>query len=994
MTDDEFVIGSSLNAKNKISLTASDDKDKTVGNIILEGSHINSQKGDVTLTAGQDIAIKNVTEYHETLKESKQIDSGFFSTKVTEKRDHSIINQVSGSTISGEKVTITAGNDLTIKGSNVVGTKDVSLEATNNVNITSAKETGKDEHYSYTKTSGLFSGGGLGFTIGSKSEKITATDQTLGEIGSTIGSTTGNVSIKAGNQVTSAGTTIVADKDLTITGKDVTIDNTINTYDSKTKYELKQSGLTVSIGGGIIDTALSASKDIRRSGEVQDQRLKALYEYKAVQDLTKLNNTLQGGLTKDNLGNKVAVSIGIGSSKMTSEQTSHVETVNTSNINAGGNVTITATAGDINLTGTKMNSKDITLDAKKDINIQGAENKQQTTSNTSSSSFSLGVSVGLNPKTVGYFGNISSGKGTENGTATANTGSVIDASGTLTIKSGQDTTIDGSKVKGNKVTADIKGDLNIASKQDTDNYTAKNQNTDLGFTAGAKIPGSRTGSFNTGKTNSHYASVTDQAGIFAGKDGFDITVGKNTDLKGAVIASTATPDKNKISTGTLTYSDIQNNADYSASSTGISYSSKDGFAPTPGMPVNGDASSTTKSAISPGAITITGNQTQDLSKLSRDPSGSLNALGKIFDKKSVQEKQELAQVFSEEANKLVGDIADREKDRIANKIVNAKDDMEREQLKKEYALWVEGGTNKDLFHALVGGLTAQLGGGDFLSGAKGAGFNEILQRELKNIKDPALHQWASLLVGTVADKILNGDGTGAFTALNGTKYNFLSHWQTGQRDDAIANEDWENVAYWDRIDKAQNQVCNAMGINPNSINWEDPNNSGLLQTISIQAQNLAADPAFQRSFVENLPTVDFSVAKYAAATVIMAGVIVVLIDGNWVKYASAASAITLKAADTTASGLRLTEHAAERANLRGFSLERVDMIVRNYSQKVYQPGGVSVYAKKIGNYYDVVLVNANNEVISLVGGNTGSLKNWSDVTTMLNNNGGYSSLPW
>ncbi|WP_126305879.1 hypothetical protein [Methylomusa anaerophila] len=311
--------------------------------------------------------------------------------------------------------------------------------------------------------------------------------------------------------------------------------------------------------------------------------------------------------------------------------------------------------------------------------------------------------------------------------------------------------------------------------------------------------------------------------------------------------------------------------------------------PTPGMPVSGDADSTTKSAISPGTITITGNQTQDLSKLSRDPSGSLNALGKIFDKKSVQEKQELAQVFSEEANKLVGDIADREKDRIANKIVNAKSDEEREALKKEYALWVEGGTNKDLFHALVGGLTAQLGGGNFLSGATGAGFNEILQGELKKIKDPALHQWASLLVGTAADKILGGDGTGAFTALNGTKYNFLSHWQTGQRDDAIANEDWDKVAYWDLIDKAQDQVCNGMGINPNSINWEDPKNSELLQKVSVQAQELAADPAFQTSFIEKLPIVDSSVVKYAAATVVMAGAIVVLIDGVWVKYASAAS---------------------------------------------------------------------------------------------------------
>ena len=85
-----------------------------------------------------------------------------------------------------------------------------------------------------------------------------------------------------------------------------------------------------------------------------------------------------------------------------------------------------------------------------------------------------------------------------------------------------------------------------------------------------------TGSVSQGKTDSTYASVTEQAGIFAGKDGFDITVGKNTDLKGAVIASEATPDKNKISTDTLTYSDIQNKADYSASSIGVSISLKDG----------------------------------------------------------------------------------------------------------------------------------------------------------------------------------------------------------------------------------------------------------------------------------------------------------------------------------------------------------------------------------------------------------------------------------
>ena len=66
------------------------------------------------------------------------------------------------------------------------------------------------------------------------------------------------------------------------------------------------------------------------------------------------------------------------------------------------------------------------------------------------------------------------------------------------------------------------------------------------------------GSFSKGNISSHYKSARDQAGIFAGKGGFDLLVGKNTDLKGALIASKAPADKNKLSTGTLSFSDLEN----------------------------------------------------------------------------------------------------------------------------------------------------------------------------------------------------------------------------------------------------------------------------------------------------------------------------------------------------------------------------------------------------------------------------------------------------
>nr|WP_272683584.1 MULTISPECIES: hemagglutinin repeat-containing protein [Providencia] len=42
--------------------------------------------------------------------------------------------------LSDEKVTITTGNDLTVKGSSVVAKNDVTLTASNNVNITAGNK--------------------------------------------------------------------------------------------------------------------------------------------------------------------------------------------------------------------------------------------------------------------------------------------------------------------------------------------------------------------------------------------------------------------------------------------------------------------------------------------------------------------------------------------------------------------------------------------------------------------------------------------------------------------------------------------------------------------------------------------------------------------------------------------------------------------------------------------------------------------------------------
>lgn len=99
---------------------------------------------------------------------------------------------------------------------------------------------------------------------------------------------------------------------------------------------------------------------------------------------------------------------------------------------------------------------------------------------------------------------------------------------------------------------------------------------------------------------------------------------------------------------------------------------------------------------------------------------SLNKLGEIFDKESIQERQELAGLFGELAYKAVGDMA------VKN-------------------VWEEGSAEKNALHALVGGIMSELTGSGFLAGASGAMVNEMIQDKLSNIfkDDPAMHQWAS-----------------------------------------------------------------------------------------------------------------------------------------------------------------------------------------------------------------------------------------------------------
>ena len=436
----------------------------------------------------------------------------------------------------------------------------------------------------------------------------------------------------------------------------------------KKNTEFKQSGLSVSLGGKTIDAAQSVVAPLERAGQVEDERLKQLYQYKAV-EAVKENKEILSDLA--NGKTDIGLNVSLGTSKSESSYQSDTKVNQGSTIHATGDVNIKSTEKDITVKGSEITGKNVNLEAKENINVIAGENKNVGNGDNSSSSASIGVSIGfsgISGINAGY--NKANGEVKEN--AETHVASTITAKDTLTTKFGQDTNIIGSKLEGETIKMEVGKDLNIESLQDKETYDEKNNSSGFNFSVDVSQPKGKpatyenagiTGGKNKGKTNSTYESVTDQAGIYAGKGGFDIEVGKNTDLKGAVIASEADASKNKLSTDTLTYSDIENKAEYESSSSGINVNTKPnakdkdkGITPNIGVTSSDEADSTTKSAIAEGTIEIRSNPDQDLTGLSRDTQNSLNTLEKIFDRKTVAEQQELAQLFGEVAFKAIGDL--------------------------------------------------------------------------------------------------------------------------------------------------------------------------------------------------------------------------------------------------------------------------------------------------------------------------------------------------
>jgi len=556
--------------------------------------------GDIHINAGVDEQVWNRRQYIAK--------SGLFSSKQTIDESRSTVRRVEGSTLSADQINLQAGQDITITGSQIVGTGDVTLGADRDIVIRSGEQTTSSYGYHQERKSGLMTSG-FGITLGKRETSDELDKRSSMAIASTVGSIEGDLVISHADNYSQRGSDLLAPAgSVNITAGDIEIVEAKDSMTTRTESRFKQSGLTLSLSTPVIDTAQTIHRMYKSAQRTDDPRLQMLAaatatlaakdaydQVKAGQGSTingregqiKTGETQPDGspgtrdaTAIDKVGG-VTLNISVGSSKYQSTSQIESRTVAGSNLQAGSDITLTAagdeTESDILVRGSAVSAGgSITLDTEREIHLLAAQNSYTRHDTNKSSSASAGVSIGLGTDGAGLAvtASVSRGRGHTDASELSHTNARITAGDTTSIRSGENTTIKGAIVKGNQVTAAVGGDFHIESLQDQSHYDSDQRDSGGNLSVG---PGTFSASINSNKTNARgaYASVIEQSGIKAGEEGFDVHVQANTRLIGGMLAATGeavTEAGNRFTTGTLTASHLENVATANAKSDGYSLS--------------------------------------------------------------------------------------------------------------------------------------------------------------------------------------------------------------------------------------------------------------------------------------------------------------------------------------------------------------------------------------------------------------------------------------
>ena len=794
----EKAVVSHIKGKGNVTVAAKD--------LLSEGARLESAE-KLTAIAENDLVLNGAKESSD-FEEFHQTKSGSLAKTTKTSLDKAQLDSHVGTQLSGKDILLSAGKDVKAKGLQGIADKNLSIQAGEDVVLAADTNRFKEVHQQTKKTSGVFTSGG-GITFGSKSEKhhVESEGWTQSDARSTLGAMDGNVKISAGNHAQVMGTDMITPKAnrIDVEGASVKVEAGKDIVHSNERHEYKQGGLTLAVSSPVIEAAQSVMKSVKRSGEVKNARLKQLHQLKAAYEVGSVLGAAKGVAdTLSSLGNmngggdisspsvKISVSVGASQSKQTSE--TKTITHQGSELNTG-TLNLTSREGNVDVLGSHLNAKRAEFDAAKNLNIESLQDTYYNRSENKNSGWSVGVFLGMNGNSfgLGIEGSAQVGKGRENSDSITQRNSYINAQETV-IKTGHDANFKGAVVNTDKLDADIKGNLNLESRQDSNHYDSKQTQAGAGFSVAIYGAGSSaSANYSQSKAKLNYAQVEEQTGFHVGKGGMDVKVAGNTHLAGSVIDSEADQDKNRFQTKSLSHTDIENRSEVEVKSmsaglsTNMAQNAKNAMAAAASALGNKHESATSQTQSAIGSnIQIDTETPENLTALSRDTKNA-NHKVKAFDLQEIKEQQEAAQVAGELFSKITGDVA------------------------KAFE-FEDGSKEKIAMHALAGALAAKMSGGNVATGAAaGAGsewlntyVTDYLNEHTKDLKldagqkeklKQAAQQMTALAIGAAAGVVTGGTSEtikqGALASYNAETYNRQLHQNEKERIKLLANGDEE-----------------------------------------------------------------------------------------------------------------------------------------------------------------------------------------------------------
>lgn len=330
-------------------------------------------------------------------------------------------------------------------------------------------------------------------------------------------------------------------------------------------------------------------------------------------------------------------------------------------------------------------------------------------------------------------------------------------------------------------------------------YEGKQESASAQVTVGYGASGSA--SYSKSKMKADMATVNQQAGVFAGDEGYEVDIANHTDLTGGLVTSSQKAEsegKNRFSTGTLSSKEIASHAEHKGSAIGLNGSAtigggwkgneQDGVGLAVGLGADKDSQrSQTVSGINTANLTIrdekgqqekTGKTATEIkaevkTEMTTDTAAAHSGkLESRFDKNQLQKELDYQVKATSEFQSITKPAIDEVMASHATSKRKEADDLEKqgkyqqaEQMRAEAKDWETGGKYRQAVDSITNAVGLALGGKPtegVIAGAASPYINEQIKKATEH--HPELNIPAHMIWGAIEAELQGGKATSGAVA--------------------------------------------------------------------------------------------------------------------------------------------------------------------------------------------------------------------------------------